>query len=85
MKNDLVAVADHIKDFHIEKEILGKYFEKIIKQTTIILVWHKIIDEEFLTNYPSIRAIIRYGVGYDNIDLDSCKKKYCCKYARLWN
>ena len=46
MKNDLVAVTDHIKDFHIEKEILGKYFEpKLSKQTTIILVWHKIIDE----------------------------------------
>ena len=76
MKNDLVAVTDHIKDFHVEKEILGSYFEnKLSQQTTIILVWHKIIDEKFLNNHPSIRAIIRYGVGYDNIDLDSCKRR----------
>ena len=76
MKNDLVAITDHLKDFHIEKEILGKYFEtKLSRQTTIILVWHKIVDEEFLINHPSIRAIVRYGVGYDNIDLASCKKR----------
>tara|TARA_A100001388_G_C28773504_1_gene505538 strand:+ start:2241 stop:3197 length:957 start_codon:yes stop_codon:yes gene_type:complete len=76
MKNDLVAVTDHIKDFHIEKKILGRYFEsKLSFKTTIILVWHKVIDEEFLINHPSIRAIIRYGVGYDNIDLASCKNR----------
>ena len=25
--------------------------------------------------HPSIRAIVRYGVGYDNIDIDYCKNK----------
>jgi len=76
MKSDFIAVTDHIKDFSIEKEILGKFFEDTIsKKTTIILVWHKEINEKFLRNYPSIRAIVRYGVGYDNIDLAFCKKK----------
>ena len=76
MKSDFIAVTDHIKDFSIEREILGKFFEDTIsKKTTIILVWHKEINEKFLRNYPSIRAIVRYGVGYDNIDLDFCKKK----------
>ena len=76
MKSDFVAVTDHIKNFSIEKEILGNYFDyEVSKKTTIILVWHKIIDDKFLLKYPSIRAIVRYGVGYDNIDIDLCKKK----------
>ena len=76
MKSDFVAVTDHIKDFSIEKEILGDYFEeKISSKTTILLVWHKDIDQSFLLKHPSIRAIVRYGVGYDNIDLDFCMKK----------
>ncbi len=76
MKNDLVAVTDHIKDFSIERKILGNLFDhKLSNKTTVILVWHKIIDEEFLKKHSSIRAIVRYGVGYDNIDLDYCKKK----------
>ena len=76
MKTDLISVTDHIKDFSIEKEILGKYFdEKISENTSIILVWHKEINKLFLENHPSIRAIVRYGVGYDNIDLDCCKNK----------
>ena len=73
---DIVSVTDHIKNFSIEKKVLNKNFEdKLSKRTTIILVWHKIIDESFLTNHPSIRAIVRYGVGYDNIDIEYCRKK----------
>ncbi len=76
MLNDFVAVTDHIKNFTIEKEILGDYFENSLSnKTSIILVWHKLINEEFLLKYPSIRAIVRYGVGYDNIDLEFCKKR----------
>ena len=76
MKSDIVAVTDHIKDFSVEKEFLGDFFEeKLSKNTTIILVWHENINKDFLIRYPSVRAIVRYGVGYDNIDLDYCKKK----------
>ena len=75
MKSDLVAVTDHIKNFSIEKNILGDFFEdEISNKTTILLVWHKVIDKKFLDKYPSVRAIVRYGVGYDNIDLESTKK-----------
>ena len=73
--SDIVAVTDHIKNFSIEKKFLSNYFEeKVTKKTTILLVWHKIIDQKFLESHPSVRAIVRYGVGYDNIDLDFCKR-----------
>ena len=76
MKSDFVAITDHIKNNSIERKFLGNYLEdRISNQTTIILVWHKKIDKDFLTKYPSIRAVVRYGVGYDNIDIDFCKKK----------
>ena len=74
MISDIVSVTDHIKNFSIEKKLLGNYFnEKVSEKTTIILVWHEKIDSNFLSKYPSIRAIVRYGVGYDNIDIDYCK------------
>ena len=72
---DIVAVTDHIKDFSIERNFLGDFFNnKLSNKTTIILVWHKEINESFFKKYPLIRAIVRYGVGYDNIDLEYCKK-----------
>ena len=76
MKRDIVSVTDHIKEFSIERDILGNYFrEEIDSHTTIALVWHETINESYLDRFPNIRALVRYGVGYDNIDLDICKKR----------
>lgn len=73
---DFVAVTDHIQNFSIERKLLGKYLDNgLSEKTTILLVWHKKIDRNFLKKYPSIRAIVRYGVGYDNIDIEYCKDK----------
>ena len=73
---DRIAVTDHIQNFSIEREILGDLFDnEITEKTTILLVWHKIIDAEFLQQNPSVRAVIRYGVGYDNIDIEFCKQR----------
>ncbi len=73
---DRIAVTDHIQNFSIEREILGDFFDnEITEKTTILLVWHKIIDAEFLLKNPSVRAIVRYGVGYDNIDIEFCKQR----------
>ena len=75
MKSDFVAVTDHIKDFSVEKKFLGNYLEnELSNKITIVLVWHKLINQDFLNKYRSIRAVIRYGVGCDNIDIDYCKK-----------
>ena len=75
MKSDFVAITDHIKEFSVEKKFLGSYLEKeVSEKTTIILVWHEIINKNFLEKHPSIRAIVRYGVGCDNIDIEYCRK-----------
>lgn len=39
-----------------------------------ILVRHTVIDEGFLSRMKNLKAIVRYGVGYDNIDLNACTR-----------
>ena len=39
-----------------------------------ILVRHTPIDEEFLTGLKNLKAVVRYGVGYDNVDVAACTK-----------
>lgn len=44
------------------------------KGTDGILVRHTRIDEEFLSGMKNLKAVVRYGVGYDNIDIDACTR-----------
>tara|TARA_A100001011_G_scaffold399853_1_gene510567 strand:+ start:1963 stop:2919 length:957 start_codon:yes stop_codon:yes gene_type:complete len=72
---DFVSITDHLKEYSIESRILGDYLiPNLSDKTTILLVWHKIINSDFLQKYPNIRAIVRYGVGVDNIDLEKCRE-----------
>ena len=49
MQKDIVSVTDHIKEFNIEEDILGDYFSKeLTVNTTIALVWHQEINEDFI-------------------------------------
>lgn len=54
----------------------GEKAEKIkfAKDADGILVRHTIVDDEFLTKMNNLKAVVRYGVGYDNIDVDACTK-----------
>ena len=47
-----------------------------------ILVRHTKIDEGFLSEMNNLKAIVRYGVGYDNIDIEACTK-YGVKVANV--
>lgn len=40
-----------------------------------IFVRWTVIDDEFLAALPGLRAIVRYGVGYENIDLDAASRR----------
>ncbi|MDJ0830223.1 MAG: C-terminal binding protein [Desulfobacterales bacterium] len=39
-----------------------------------ILVRSTQIDEDFLSRLPNLKALVRYGVGYDNVDLNAAKR-----------
>jgi D-3-phosphoglycerate dehydrogenase len=47
-----------------------------------ILVRHTTIDEIFLSGMKNLKAVVRYGVGYDNIDVAACNK-YGVKVANV--
>jgi D-3-phosphoglycerate dehydrogenase len=47
-----------------------------------ILVRHTVINEAFLAGMKNLKAIVRYGVGYDNIDIPACTK-YGVKAANV--
>lgn len=40
-----------------------------------ILVRHTRIDESFLPGMNNLKAVVRYGVGYDNVDLKACSNR----------
>lgn len=74
--NHIVSITDHIKDSNIEREILGDYLSPSLDyKSTVLLVWHEVIDSYYLNKFPFLKAIVRYGVGYDNIDLVECEKR----------
>ena len=39
-----------------------------------ILVRHTPIDEEFLSEMKNLKAVVRYGVGFDNVDVEACTR-----------
>ncbi len=83
-----VVITDYFKDSIIEKKIFGNKADIIcldqieegkltddINDADILLVWHTEISEKTLVRLKNCKAIIRYGVGIDNIDIKSARLK----------
>ena len=65
-----VYITDYVDNPNIEKEVLGDNVS--ISDTTdveVLLVWHQYINAEYLDHFHKIKGIVRYGVGFDGIDL----------------
>lgn len=62
----------------------GKKAEKMefAKDADGILVRHTIINETFLSKMKNLKAVVRYGVGYDNVDVEACTR-YGVKVANV--
>jgi len=71
-----VFITDYISDPDTEKEILGPDLsEHISGDVKVLLVWHENINGEYLDQFPRLQGVVRYGVGFDAIDLDEIKKR----------
>lgn len=71
-----VYITDYITNPYIEKKILGKNLtKKIHNNVSILLVWHQRINKKYINKFPNLKAVIRYGVGFDNIDLGELRKR----------
>src|SRR5262245_49067259 len=78
----LVVVTDHLAEAGVEKPVLEGIAEVRLLQTNdenevarrgadgdILLVYHDIrVSEPTLAALPRLKAVIRCGVGYDNVD-----------------
>lgn len=71
-----VYITDYIVDPSIERGILGDSLVQMpSSDVEALLVWHQKIDEAYIQQFPKLRAVIRYGVGYDGLDLVALKAK----------
>jgi len=69
-------ITDYITKPSIEEKILGKVLSKKKSlEAKVLLVWHQEVNKEFLYKFPHLIGVVRYGVGYDNIDLKAIKQR----------
>ena len=81
MGSPCVLITDYIKNQDIEKKILkDKLSGTLNSDIEVLLVWHEHITKKYIDNLPKLKGIVRYGVGYDAIDLEYAKSKniYVC-------
>ncbi|WP_299253556.1 NAD(P)-dependent oxidoreductase [uncultured Aquimarina sp.] len=71
-----VYITDRIKNPTIEEQVLAEYLtDNPNDHIEVLLVWHQNITEEYLEQFPNVHTVIRYGVGYDKIDVQACLRK----------
>lgn len=76
-----VYITDYVDDPYIEKDVLGKSLStELDEDIEVLIVWHEHITKEYIDKLPNLKAIVRYGVGFDAIDLEYAKSKniYVC-------
>ena len=75
-KMSKVFITDYIDNPILEKEVLGgEVTTEFNDEAEVLLVWHQKIDKKFLDNFPKLVGVVRYGVGFDNIDLEEIKRR----------
>lgn len=83
-----VFITDYITSPDIERAVLGEgvpieclntedeaEFPDSIKEADALLVWHVRITEKTIRRLKKCMVIVRYGVGYDNVDF-RCAQRY---------
>jgi len=71
-----IYITDYIDNPDLEQEVLGsKVSIKKSADAEVLLVWHEHINKQYLDQFPEIKGVVRYGVGFDNIDLEEIKSR----------
>ena len=77
-----IAITDHFNEPGKEElSVLGDLVgTEVGEDTEVLLVWHEKIDETYVSRLPNLRGVQRYGVGFDNLDVDYLNTKdiICC-------
>ena len=83
MNKKIILITDRIQNPNFESEVFGKEYEiyfldnnlkdadnELLRTASGILVWHSLLDSDFLSKLNYCKGIVRYGTGFDNIDLN---------------
>ena len=71
-----VYITDYIEKPDIEKGILGNALSASLQDSVrVLLVWHEHITKEYMERLPNLEAVVRYGVGFDAIDLKAAAER----------
>ncbi len=71
-----IAITDYFSKAVEEAEVLGELVgTEVGEDTEVLLVWHEHINEDYVKKCPNLRAVQRYGVGYDTLDIGYFKSK----------
>ena len=88
MKN--VAITDYgFEDLSLEKEILDRYglnliceknpkkeeLKRLTQYADYIITQFAKLDADIINNLKNAKIIVRYGVGYDNVDIITARSK----------
>jgi len=73
---DILASAEDIEFINAADEPKDKLIEEIIVDADVIITRSSTdVDEYLLKHAKNLKAIIRAGVGVDNVDIDACSKR----------
>jgi len=76
MNSSKVYITDYVDDPSIELEVLGSSLSPEPHEgIEVLLVWHEHINENYIRQFPNLKAVVRYGVGYDGLDLPALSAK----------
>jgi len=73
---EIARLTDNGYDLYFYKGNRDDIEQKIAfaRQAVGLFVRSSVIDYEFLRRLPQLRAIVRYGVGYNNVDLQAASR-----------
>jgi C-terminal binding protein len=71
-----VFITDYVTDPSIERDVLGDALTATPSDDVeVLLVWHERIDDAYVDRFPRLRGVVRYGVGYDSLDLECLSRR----------
>lgn len=50
-------------------------FYKVTEDADGVIVGVELVDREYIDTHPKLKAVVKFGVGTDNIDTEYCKEK----------
>lgn len=70
-----VCISNDINITSVEVEILGDEISRNNTGAEVYLAWNERINDAFFDKRKSLKAVVRYGVGYDNVDVSEANKR----------